>query len=119
MVDTLYSIAESLRNRILGSSDREKAASEFFSSHGQSINEENIIVLEDGTPVIKDDPGREYDKAELQKLKNDISEQLELFDDIPLQSQSNDGEDIGGKRGRKRRTDGTVRVNRKGNQVVN
>ncbi len=107
MADTLYDIAESLRNQILGSSDREKAASEFFSSHGQSIDEENIIVLDDGTPVIKDDPGRKYDKAELQKLKNDISEQLELFDDMPLQSQSDDGKDNGEKRGRKRRTDGT------------
>lgn len=90
MADTLYDIAEDLRGQILSSSDRVQTASDFFASHGHDIRKEDIIVLDDGTPVIRDDPGRNYDRQQLQQLKEDISEQLSLFreEDLPRQDES-------------------------------
>ena len=104
MAETLYNIAESLRRQILSSPDREKTASEFFSSHTYSVGKDDIIVLSDGTPIIKNDPGRDYDKDELQRLKDGISEQLDLFGDIDLQSQRDDGKKAKRNRAGKRRT---------------
>ena len=79
MADTLYDIAEDLRGQILSSPDREQTASDFFASHGHDIREEDIIVLDDGTPVVRDDPGRNYDQQQLQQFKDDISGQHSLF----------------------------------------
>ena len=79
MADTLYDIAEDLKEQILSSSDRVQTASDFFASHGHDIRKEDIIVLDDGTPVIRD-----------QQLKEDISGQLSLFreEDLPRQNES-------------------------------
>ena len=90
MADTLYDIAEHLKRQILSSSDREKTAADFFSNHGHVLKREDVIVLDDGTPIIRDDPGRDYDRQQLQQLKEDISGQLSLFreEDLPLQDES-------------------------------
>ena len=107
MAEMLYDIAETLRNQILASSDRENAVAEFLNSHGQSVRGDDFIVLSDGTPIMKDDPGRDYDRQGLQKLKDDISAQLSLFDDADLQGKRDDGTGDGKKAKGKRRTDGT------------
>lgn len=90
MADTLYDIADSLRGQILSSPDREQTASDFFASHGHDIRKEDIIVLDDGTPVIRHDPGRKHDRQQLQQLKEDISGQLRLFreEDLPRPDES-------------------------------
>ena len=100
MADTLYDIAEDLRGQILSSPDREQTASDFFASHGHDIREEDIIVLDDGTPVVRDDPGRNYDQQQLQQFKDDISGQLSLFreEDLPRQEKSR-GSDRKGEEG--------------------
>ena len=85
MADTLYDIAEQFRQQILSSPEKEKTAAEFFSAHGHAVKEEDVIVLDDGTPVIRDDPGRNFDRHQLQQLKDEISGQLSLFseEDMP------------------------------------
>ena len=85
MADTLYDIAEQFRQQILTSPEKEKTAAEFFSAHGHAVKEEDVIVLDDGTPVIRDDPGRNFDRHQLQQLKDEISGQLSLFseEDMP------------------------------------
>ena len=90
MADTLYDIAEHLKRQILSSSDREKTAADFFSNHGHALKREDVIVLDDGTPIIRDDPGRNYDRQQLQQLKENISEQISLFreEDLPRQDES-------------------------------
>ena len=100
MRDTLYDIASELRERILSSDRKEETASRFFSELGHEISPDDIIVLDDGTPVVRDDKGRDYDKEGLQKLKNGISEQLELFDSLTLQGTEDDGRDAEKTRGR-------------------
>lgn len=87
MADTLYDIAEQLRQQILSSPEKEKTAAEFFSAHGHSVKEEDVIVLDDGTPIVRDDPGRNYDREQLQQLKAEISGQFSLFseEDLPRQ----------------------------------
>ena len=87
MAETLYDMAEHLRTQILSSSDREKTAADFFSNRGYALKREDVVVLDDGTPIIRDDPGRNYDIQQLQQLKDDISGQLSLFseEDLPRQ----------------------------------
>ena len=100
MAETLYDIASELREQILSSEKKEETASRFFSDHGYEVSPDNIVVLDDGTPVVKDDKGRDYDKEGLQKLKNGISEQLDLFGSLTLQSSEDDGRDPETTRGR-------------------
>ena len=87
MAETLYDVAEDLRTQILSSSDREKTAADFFSNRGYALKKEDVVVLDDGTPIIRDDQGRNYDRQQLQQLKDDISGQLSLFseEDLPRQ----------------------------------
>ena len=44
MADTLYDIAENLREQILSSSDRVQTASDFFTSYGHDIRKEDIVI---------------------------------------------------------------------------
>lgn len=90
-MEDAYSLAAELKSRILLSEDRERTASAFFNEHGLNVKLEDIIVLNDGTPVLKDDPGRDYDREELQEFKNYVSEQLDLFGNIILPGSEDDG----------------------------
>ena len=90
MAETLYDIASTLRRQIISSTDRENTVSMFLSNYGHNLRREDVIVLDDGTPIVKDDPGRDYDRQQLQQLKEEISGQLSLFreEDLPCQDES-------------------------------
>ena len=119
MADTLYDIAEQLRQQILSSPEKEKTAAGFFSAHGHAVKEEDVIVLDDGTPVIRDDPGRNYDRHQLQQLKDEISGQLSLFseEDMPRKVEgrgtARNGEEGSGRDARKVRN-----VSRRQNPIL-
>ena len=92
MAESLYDIAENLREQILSSSNREQTAAEFLNSYGRATNSSDIIVLLDGTPIVKDDKGKNYEKDELERTKKQISEQLDLFSGIEMPNTHEDGE---------------------------
>ena len=119
MADTLYDIAEQFRQQILSSPEKQKTAAEFFSAHGHAVKEEDVIVLDDGTPVIRDDPGRNFDRHQLQQLKDEISGQLSLFseEDMPRKVEgrgtARNGEEGSGRDARKVRN-----VSRRHNPIL-
>lgn len=60
--------------------NKEESVSDYLKKQGFDISADNIIVLSDNTVIIKDDTGYDYDKEQLERLKDSVSEQLSLFD---------------------------------------
>lgn len=79
-----YDFFEELKKEIADAEDKELAASGFMKRHGFDISADDVVVLSDNTPVIKDDPDGNYDTEDLEVLKNEVSIQLSLFPDSEL-----------------------------------
>ena len=90
MRKNLYELAEELRLIISSAENKEKAVSDFFCKHDLDVKESDVLILQDGTPVIKHDEGFDYDKGKLLALKESVSKQLSLFseEDLPNQNES-------------------------------
>lgn len=92
-----YSLAQQLKDATEESSDKAETVVQILGKNGINLQKDDVLILPDGTPLLNDDK-ESQDTTQLQEVKNEVSDQLSLFEDLtPAQQVSSNKQTVKGK----------------------